>query len=151
MCSDGKGGQSMKVPGIAMLVILMAMTGAVASEKTREYEATAVQVKNNSATMYAHKNYYITLSSGAVGKDGIPEVIKLGDTVTVKDRSLTVKHIFVTEILEDMRWGGKVLARKGDVTCTIVERLQDLPHVDEDQWRNRLWVHVKECEPTRFP
>jgi hypothetical protein len=53
----------------------------------------------------------------------------------------------VTEILEDMRYGGKVFARKGDVTCTVVERIEDLPHVDERTWRDRLWIHVKDCEP----
>ena len=121
-----------------MLLILMAVTLGSAGEKTREYEATAVRVRNNSATMYAHKNYYVTLVSGPVGKEGIPEAIKLDDRITVKGRSLTVKYIFVKEILEDMQWAGKFLARKGDVTCTIVERFQDLPHVDETQWRNRL-------------
>lgn len=135
--------------GVAVLVILTTVTIGTAAEKTREYKATAVRVKNNSATMYAHKNYYITLVSGPVGKEGIPEVIKLGDKIIVKDRSLTVKHIFVTEILEDMKWGGEVLGLKGDVTCTIVENLQDLPHVDEKQWRDRLWIHVTECEPFR--
>ena len=134
-----------------MLLILMAVTLGSAGEKTREYEATAVRVRNNSATMYAHKNYYVTLVSGPVGKEGIPEAIKLDDRITVKGRSLTVKYIFVKEILEDMQWAGKFLARKGDVTCTIVERFQDLPHVDETQWRNRLWIHVTECEPLRFP
>lgn len=137
--------------GVAMLVILMAVTVGAAAEKTREYEATAVRVRNNSATMYAHKNYYVTLVSCPVGKGGIPEAIKLGETITVKDRSLTVKYIFVKEIREDMQWAGKVLARKGDVTCTVVERLQDSPHVDENQWRDRLWIHVTECESIRFP
>lgn len=135
--------------GVAMFVILLVAISGSAAEKTREYETSAVRVRNHSATMHAHKNYYVTLVSGPVGKEGIPEVIKLGDKITVKDRSLTVKHIFVTEILEDMKWAGKVLGRKGDVTCTIVERLQDLPHVDENQWRNRLWIHVTECEPLR--
>lgn len=136
--------------GTATLLILMVVTIGAAGEKTREYEATAVGVRNNSATMYAHKNYFVTLVSGPVGKEGIPEAIKLGDTITVKDRSLTVKFIFVKEILEDMQWAGKVLARKGDVTCTIVERFQDLPHIDENQWRDRLWIHVTECEPIRL-
>lgn len=135
--------------GIPVLVILMAVTIGTAAEKTQEYEAMAVRVRNNSATMYAHKNYYITLVFATVGKEGVPEVIKLGDKITVKDRSLTVKHIFVTEILEDMKWAGEILGRKGDIQCTIVERPQDLPHVDENQWRDRLWVHVKECEPIR--
>lgn len=135
--------------GVPVFVIFMAVTIGAAAEKTREYEATAVRVRNNSATMNAHKNYYVTIVSGPVGKEGIPEVINLGDKITVKDRSLTVKHIFVTEILEDMKWAGKSLGRKGDIQCTIVERLQDLPHVDENQWRDRLWIHVTECEPIR--
>lgn len=37
------------------------------------------------------------------------------------------------------------MARKGDVTCVIVESEDNLPY--GDQRRDRLWIHVKECEP----
>jgi hypothetical protein len=46
----------------------------------------------NSATMYAHTNYYHLLS-GAVGKSGIPDRIRIGDKITVGDRSLTVRAV----------------------------------------------------------
>jgi hypothetical protein len=44
-----------------------------------------------------------------------------------------------------MEWGGKVLARKGQVACAAVESAENLPWVDEDAWRNRLWVDIQDC------
>lgn len=143
--------------GVAIFVILggvvaFVIFGGVATngsavEKTREYKAMVVRVKNSSAIMSQHKNYYMINTSGPVGREGIPEVITVGDKITVKGSSLVANHIFVTEVLEDLEWAGEVLALKGDIACTIVERLQDLPYVDEGQERDRLWIYVKECEP----
>jgi hypothetical protein len=102
---------------------------------------------NASATMYADRNYLVTSARGTVGSEGIPQVIKLGDKITVKDRSITVNHIFVTEIFEDMAWGGKTLGRRGDVHCLLVEKLEDNPSVDENANRNRLWINITDCKP----
>jgi uncharacterized protein len=115
------------------------------TNRVHEYKATSLRVLNRSATMHEHKNYYVTMSSGSVGTDGIPDVIKLGDTVTVGAKTIRVRHIFVTEVLDDMKWGREVVAKKGDVTCVIVESEENLPYGDE--WRDRLWIHVKECQP----
>jgi hypothetical protein len=109
-------------------------------------EAKKIIVKNNSATMYQHKNYYTTLSSGPIGSAGIPTAISLGDTVLVKDKQLTAKHIFWTRYLERAEWQSKVLVEAGSVTCVIVQTLDDLPDKDEDRWRDRLWVHVSDCQ-----
>ncbi len=109
--------------------------------KTREYKAAAIQILENSGTMHYHKNYWITFVSGVVGKE-LPVVIKLGDTVTVKDRSIRANIIQVTEILETMKWGNQVLGQAGDVHCVVVERPEDIP---SDVERNRVWINILKC------
>jgi hypothetical protein len=71
-----------------ILLALIVIGNAEGEEKTREYKVLSVRVRNSSATMHYHKNYYVTLVSGSVGKEGIPEVIRVGDTIRVKDRSI---------------------------------------------------------------
>lgn len=142
------GGAGLLIAGILFGVFVW-LAGRTRDEaktdnRTREYKAAAVRVLNNSAMMSEHRNYFVTHTSGSVGKEGIPDQIKLGDTVTVKGKAIRVRHIFVTDILEDMKWGGKVLARKGDTRCMIVESEENLPYGDEK--RNRLWIHVEHCE-----
>jgi hypothetical protein len=123
-------------------------TGSRAEDKrAREYRVNAIRVLNGSAMMNEHRDYVLTQTSGSVGKEGIPDHIKLGDTVTVDGRTIQVRHILVTEILEDLKWGGKTLARKGDVRCMVVETEDDLPYGEEK--RNRRWIIVEQCEPIR--
>src|SRR5262249_48600395 len=107
---------------------------------TRKYKASAVEVLNHSAMMHEQKNYFVTSTTGPVGNEGIPDAIKVGDTVTVRGRTLHVRHIFVTEILEDMKWGGKMLAKKGDVHCMVVASEQDLS--SDGTERDRRWIRV---------
>jgi len=111
-------------------------------------EAKKIIVKNNSATMYQHKKFYITLSSGPVGGVEIPTAISLGDTFFAKgpDKELTAKHIFWTRHLERAESQGKILAEAGSVTCVIVQTIYDLPDNDEDRWGDKLWIHVSDCE-----
>jgi hypothetical protein len=116
-----------------------------ADRRTREYKATSARVLNNSAMMHERADYFVTHIRSAVGNEGIPDQITLGDTVTVKGKSIRVRHIFVTETLEDLKWGGKVLAKKGEVRCMIVEAEENLPHVDETR-RNKRWIHIAQCE-----
>ena len=94
--------------------------------------------------MRYQKDYYVTAVSGVVGNEGIPEVILLGDVIQVKDRTLTVNHIFATKCLETLEWGGEILCAKGATQCLIVERPEDVP---TDEERDRLWITVDECEP----
>lgn len=134
------------VAGMAFLAFRhRADKGAVSTDnRVREYKVAAARVRNGSATMLEHKDYWITSTSGPVGKDGIPDVMKLGDLVSVRGRTIKVQHIFVSEYNEDMKWGKEVLARKGDVKCVVVETEQDLPG---DKVRNRRWIYITECEP----
>lgn len=116
------------------------------NDQVRTSKAASIRVKGKSATMYQHKNYLVTLASGPIGSEGIPEVIQVGDVVTVKDGTIKVEHIVVTEFLKDMKYGKDVLGMKGDIHCTIVQSLDNLPYVDEHDQRDRLWINVKDCE-----
>ena len=113
-----------------------------AQEKRREYRASAIEVLNDSAAMHYHKNYFITVISGTVGSEGIPSVIRVGDRITVKDRTLKANYILATECLERMEWGGEVHCEAGQVYCVVVERPEDIPSEIE---RNRQWIYVKHC------
>ena len=55
------------------------------ASKLEKSEATSIRVKGKSATMLSkHKNYLVTLASGPIGSEGIPEIIQVGDVVTGK-------------------------------------------------------------------
>lgn len=114
-------------------------------EGINEYLAAYVRVNANSATMFEHRNYYVTLSSGPVGSDGIPTEIRLGDVIEVSGRKMRVGVLVVIEYLQDVEWNGQVLARKGQVACAAAENGSNLPWVDEAEWRDRLWVDVQDC------
>ena len=111
---------------------------------TEEGKAGHIRVKNGSATMYAYKDYLITQEQRAVGSEGIPAEIRIGDVVAVKDQRIKVKHIFWTRYLERAQYGKEVLAEVGDVQCFLVETPEDLPYSDE--FRNRVWITIKQCE-----
>ena len=112
--------------------------------RIEEGKAAHIHVKNDSASMYADKNYQVTQSRGAVGSEGIPAEIRIGDVVQVKDKRIKVKHIFWKRYLERAQYRNEVLAEVGDVQCVLVETPEDLPYSDE--FRNRLWITVKQCE-----
>jgi hypothetical protein len=114
------------------------------SIRTQMGNASHIRVKGNSATMYVDKNYLVTQSRGPVGSDGIPTEIRLGDVVQVKDKRINVKHIFGTRHLERAQYGKEILAEEGEVSCVLVETPEDLPYSDD--YRNRLWITVKQCE-----
>lgn len=134
--------------GVGVMVYRETRKTPVNDNRTTEYKATAVRVVNRSAVMHEHRTG-ILASTGAVGQDGIPDVLKLGDVVTVKGRTVRIRHIFVTEIHEDLKWAGEVLARKGDVRCIAVESEDQVPH--NEQKRDRLWIYVPECQPLSRP
>ena len=75
---------------LTLLLIAAAMltSNSTAAEKTRDFEARAVRVLKGSAIMHYEKKKWLSNVTGSVGTKGIPKVIRLGDTVKVKDRSL---------------------------------------------------------------
>lgn len=133
-----------------VLVALVVVSPALAGDKIRESSASAVRILDKSALMHQQRDYWITTRSGPVGSEGIPELIRLGDRITVKGKSLVVKHIYVHEILEDMSYRGESLGRKGDIQCTIVESPDDRPGSEHGK-KNRLWIHARKCEPVTAP
>jgi len=124
---------------------LISPIASFGDDRVQEFNAKAILVLNNSATMYQHKNYFIMQTSGPVGKEGIPNLIRLGDVIEVKGKRIKVNFIFVTHYLTDLVSGKNVLARAGDIKCVIVEAQKDLPY-DEGN-RDRLWINVEKCQP----
>ncbi|RED53482.1 hypothetical protein DFP90_101271 [Aestuariispira insulae] len=128
---------------MVIVTSIVVSNSATAGPKTVETKVGTIAVENDSATMFAEKDWFVTVSTGPVGKTGIPARIRLGDVISVKDRSLTANHIIATRYLETLTWKGEVLARAGDTSCIVVEKLTDIP---SDDARDRLWIHVKQCK-----
>jgi hypothetical protein len=129
---------------VAGVVVSLAAIPSVAQDKVEKFQARTIEVMNDSAEMLYNKDYWITVVSGTVGKEGIPDVIHIGDRIAVEDRVLAVNHIFATKCLTRMEWGGQVLCEEGQTTCVAVERPEDVP---SDEERDRLWIYVRECNP----
>jgi hypothetical protein len=129
-------------------VLIVAPRVMASDEQVRKSKAHAARVLNQSATMYESRDYWVTRVTGPVGKAGIPDVIRLGNVVTVNGKSIKVNYIFVTQYLVEMKWGRETLARPGDVKCVIVESEKDVP---DDQEIDRRWISVDQCQPTVDP
>ena len=114
--------------------------------KSKIYSANEIMVLDDSAVMNQTKDYFVTSRTGPVGKNGIPKSIKKGDKITVKDTTITVNFIQVTYILEDMSYAGQTFAKKGDVSCTLVQSPKDFPEKGD---RSRIWIFVEKCKPLR--
>jgi hypothetical protein len=52
-------------------VLLLVGAPLVSAQSTRVENAEEIIVRNNSGTMYQHKNYCITVISSVVGKEGV--------------------------------------------------------------------------------
>ena len=124
---------------------LISPIASFGDDRMQEFNAKAILVLDSSATMYQHKNYYITQTSGPVGKEGIPNLIRLGDVIDVKGKRIKVNYIIVTHYLTDLVSGGNILARAGDIKCVIVETQKDLPY--DEGFRDKLWIKVEKCQP----
>ncbi len=137
--------------GFAWLAALLALLGlglsarpAAAADMVESSRVAEIEVLNDSATMYFHEYGVITSVTGPVGREGIPSSIRLGDVITVKDRTIRVGVIEVTAVLEDIVWQGELVAQKGDVLCDVAESEDALP---TGRKRNYLWINVTECRP----
>ncbi len=115
-----------------------------AADQVEYSRVSEIEVLNDSAVMYFHKYGVITSVTGPVGREGIPQRIRLGDVITVKDRTILVGVIEVTAVLEDIVWQGELVARKGDVLCDIAASPDELP---SGRKLSYLWINVTECRP----
>lgn len=115
--------------------------------KAREYEAQSIRVKDQSATMYQYQDHAMTTLSDPAGNAGIPEMIRIGDAITVDGHTIRVKHILVKEIVSDINYDGQVFGKAGDAQCVVMESPENLPYEDESAARERLWITVENCAP----
>ena len=134
-----------RVGFILCLVISWISSGnSIAAAPDGHLAVKQIRIIANSARMMSHKNLKWTQVSGPVGTvEGI-SVITQGDIIKVKDRSLTASLIYAITAKKDYRYGGKLLTKKGQTSCIIVESDDNLPY--SDRWANRLWINVNECE-----
>ena len=93
--------------------------------------------------MHYHDVGLLFDSSGEVGSEGIPDIIQLGDFITVKDKTVQANIIEVSEYLQDLKYGGRVFGKKGQVACMIAGREEDFPH---GEMRDRVWIRVEHCQ-----
>ena len=120
-----------------------------AEPTAKVYWAKKVEVLDNSAKMLrVKKNWLGMKSSGPVGTKGIPDIIQIGDRITVEGVTITVNFISVTKHLKDLRYGGKTYQRKGDISCTFYQNRTDI-HTGKrsDDWRLRTWINASKCRP----
>ncbi len=132
------------------LIILFCLLGpsiplALDTEKGR---ATVVEVLDQPATLFSHESVLFGLSckSGPVGELHNLHQVKIGDTISHKAYSFRVGLIEVTKFLEDARWGGETIAKKGDVVCVLAADEESLP--SEGRCK-ALWVRIPKCRPVR--
>ncbi len=114
-------------------------------EYTKEYKARSIQVIGGSARMRYSKVGFFGTKVGDIGSKEIPEVINLGDHITIKGKTVQANIIEVTEHLRDMRYGGKLLAKKGQVRCLIAATEENFPYGDGSGSRDMIWIDVDNC------
>lgn len=111
---------------------------------TREYFTSGATVLNNSAIMHEHDAGWIFSTSSQVASEGIPDIIRAGDPITVNGKVVVANYIKATEILEDLTYQGDIIARAGDVTCVVASLKEDFPNAED---RDRLWIMIGDCRP----
>ena len=107
-----------------------------------EYHAKSIKVISGARMRYSEVGFFGT-KVGDVGSREIPEVINLGDHITIKGKTVQANIIVVWEYLRDMSYGGKLLAKKGQVRCLIAATEEDFPTYGDV--RDRIWIDVDYC------
>ena len=110
-----------------------------------EYHARSIMVIGGSARMRYSEVGFFGTKVGDVGSKEIPEVINLGDHITIKGKTVQANIIEVTEYLKDMRYGGKLLAKKGQVRCLIAATKENFPYGEGSGSRDMIWIDVDNC------
>ena len=110
----------------------------------KEYKAFEIEINNNSGKMYETKDWLVTTITRGLGSVGIPKIIKIGDSITVKDVTLNVNFIFVTEWDEDVG----ALASKGDIWCMVLENEKHHPSYGSSN--NKKWINIENCKPINY-
>jgi len=132
--TEGGLGMKCKLFGIiVILIISWPLNSSYADSDYKEYKVKRIRVINGSAVMNFQDKGLIFDTSGTIGSEGIPEIISIGDVITIKGKTVKVNHIIVTE------W-------KDGVYCTAINSIQDFPN---ENLRDRLWIYIKKCDPIR--
>ena len=113
-----------------------------------EFHATSIDVAQGEVTLYSHESILLGLSckSGPVGKLTGLRTISIGDTIKHGKYSFRVGIIKVSKFNEDASWGGKTIAKKGDVVCVVAANEDALP---SDKDCDALWLRIVNCKPLK--
>ena len=109
-----------------------------------EYYAKSIKVISGARMRYSEVGFFGT-KVGDVGSKEIPEVINLGDHITINGKTVQANIIEVWEYLKDMRYGGKLLAKKGQVKCLIAATQENFPYGEGSGSRDKIWIDVDNC------
>ena len=123
--------------------------GSVWALDTENFKATSIDVSQGVATLYSHESVFLGLSckSGPVGELSGLYTISIGDTIKFDKYSFHVGIIKVSKFNEDLSWGGKTIAEKGDVVCVVAANKDSLPNDDDDC--DALWLRITNCKPIK--
>ena len=128
---------------VLIVVSLGVASVATAAEPIVE-RANGMESFDNQAVLFSHESVMLglTCKSGPVGRISNLGHVKLGDSISIGGKVLVVGLIEVTTYTEDIKSGGQVIARKGDVVCVAAASEKTLPYNDKC---NALWLHVEKC------
>jgi hypothetical protein len=79
----------------ALACLMLFTTPVVAEDSARDFYGKSIQVIDKSATM-AYQEWVGVWATGTVWSDGIPEIISVGDVITVKNKTLVSNVMIVT-------------------------------------------------------
>ncbi len=113
-----------------------------------EFAATSIDASRGEVTLYSHESILLGLSckSGPVGKLTGSRTISIGDTITHEKYSFRVGIIKVSKFNQDTSWGGKTIAKKGDIVCVVAANEDALP---SEKDCDALWLRITNCRPLK--
>jgi hypothetical protein len=135
--------------GLSIFLFLCMSIGVTAwALDVEEFFATSIDVSHGEVTLYSHESILLGLSckSGPVGKLTELRTISIGDTIKHGKYSFRVGIIKVSKFNEDASWGGKTIAKKGDVVCVVAANEDALP---SDKDCDALWLRIVNCLPLK--
>ena len=137
----------MKRLSIFLFLWILAVVNAWALD-VEEFPATSIDVSQGEVTLYTHESVLLGLSckSGSVAKLIGLRTISIGDTIKHEKYSFRVGIIKVSKFNQDASWGGKTIAKKGDVVCVVAANEDALP---SEKDCDALWLRINNCRPLR--
>ena len=78
---------------MAAISITLLLRNLYASDLDNHILVEEIEVINNNATIYEIKTLIFTMILSNVGKMGIPNVIRTGDLITVRDKKIKANQV----------------------------------------------------------